>query len=193
MTRAFRKFLLPLLPVLAFFLGSCASYSHYRFGPQVQDVEVRASADDVLARVLVAPRGIGRRETFGGERLEVQFRLKVENLTESEISIDPAELTLVDGNLEAFGPVEVVPSDSGEEGVFTVGFPFPPRRQPADMNLGSLRMRIGLRRDNDLFTTGATFEREPGYDSYYYPDYRWNVGFRYGYGFRRGFGRSFCY
>ncbi len=69
-----RRLLVALLfPALFVSEAACTSYSDYRFSPGVQDIEIRNPSESVLARVLIAPRGIhehehGEEEWHGGPR-----------------------------------------------------------------------------------------------------------------------------
>ena len=136
--------------------------------------------------MLIAPRGIGVRSVGGEERVEVRFRVRIENRSETPLTLVPAELELMDANLEPFGPADVVADGSrGQDGeqVSLVYFPFPEGRRPSNMDLRSLRLRLGLLHGNELLAPTATFDRIHRYsDPYYYgyPDFRWSIGFGYG-------------
>ena len=187
--------LLGLMAALGALLGaSCSSYSDYVFAPSVHDIEVRDPAEELLARVLIAPRGIAGRKTADGHRVDVRFRVRLENRSGAPLVLVPEELELVDANLESFGPPEVVPvtskmegeetTESGTESVYMLYFPFPGERTPSTMDLRSLRLRLGLRHGEELLLPTAIFERAYRYyyDPYYYPypGYRWSVGIGYG-------------
>jgi len=184
------------LAVLAAWGASCSAYSDYLFSPSVHDVEVRDPSEELLARVLIAPRGIARRKSGQGSRIDVRFRVRLENRSRESLELVPAELELVDANLESFGRPEVIPVTSrtggeeetgaGAKSLYMLFFPFPEGRTPSTMDLHTLRLRIGLRHNRELLLPTATFERvhRYAYDPYgyrYYPGVSWSVGIGYGY------------
>jgi len=185
-----------LLAALATLAASCSSYSDYRFSPRVHEVEVRDPSEELLARVLVAPRGIARRKSEEGSRVEVRFRVRLENRSAESLELVPDELELVDANLESFGRPEVVAitgqlggeeqTEAGGKSLYMVFFPFPEDRSPRTMDLHSLCLRLGVRRESELLLPTAIFERvyRYPYDPYAYPygPYAgWSVGIGYGY------------
>jgi len=184
-SRRIRRPLVALLfPALFVFQGACTSYSDYRFSPGVQDIEIRNPSESVLARVLIAPRGIHEHEHGDTTRLEMQFRLRIENHGPAEFVLVPEEFELVDANLESFGPAEVLPEDpeeAGGDGFFRVHFAFPAGKGPTTMDLRALRLRLGLLHGDEVLTPTAAFDRDYTYfNAYYYPDMRWSIGIGYG-------------
>ncbi len=183
----FRAWPRAFLAVVLLIGGSCSSYSNYVFAPSVHDVEVRDPSEELLARVLIAPRGIAEGDKDSGGRIEMRFRVRIENRSDERIALVPSELELMDANLESFGEPLVrqaagtPEAQAGTENVYVLHFPFPPGQTPSSMDLRSLRLRLGLSHADELLLPTAVFERVYRYpDPYYYPDVRWSIGIGYG-------------
>lgn len=176
---------------LALFLScavasACSSYSTYRFAPALQDVLVRTNdGSEVIASVLVSARGIV--EDDG--RYEARFRLKLQNHRPGALVVAGAEL--VDANLNAFGPPRIEPApfpiEPGAEALHELVFPFPPGRDPDDLDLSALNLRVTLREGDASWAWSAGFERviTEAYDPYWYPydpywGHPWHFGFHTG-------------
>jgi hypothetical protein len=164
-----------------FGLGACAGPTSYRFGPALQDFEVRTQEGaEVIASVLVSVRGIA--ETGDGE-YEQRFRLRVQNHRAGPLSLADAEL--VDAGLAAFGPGRCVPSpapiDPGAEAIYDLGFPFP--RHPDELDLSALNLRLTFREGDSAWSWSAGFERlHAYYHDHWHDPYLGHPWYGYGVG-----------
>ena len=159
-----------LVVLLAGLVGAgCASYSYVRFGPPIQNVELR-NTERTEARILIAWRGVWKH----GEVDELRFRVRFENLGTGAFALNESDFELMDGALDSFGPAraEALPLEIPAGGNATFELAFPAERPLEAYDLGALNLRA--RFQDGRWNSTTTFERvEPSYSYYdpYYPYY----------------------
>lgn len=161
--------------------AGCTSYASYRFGPALQDVEVRTpDGTEVIARFLVSVRGI---REHGDDEHELRFRARIENRRPASIELEGGEL--VDAKLTLFGPPRIEPPPGpippGGEALYEIAFPFPRDVDEDELDFSALNLRLSLREGEHRWTWSAGFERLYDYP-YYYPDPYWDPWYGFGFG-----------
>lgn len=143
--------------LLASCAGACASTSHVRFAPAVQDTDLRGEGGDLQARVVMAWRGVEE----GDGILELRFRVRVENPGPPAFALLPAEFELLDGALSSFGFARVpeLPAlvEAGQAATFELAFPLPAEARLEDFDLSALT--LGARLQGGRWNWSTTFER----------------------------------
>lgn len=173
------------LVLAAALVGGCSVYdSRYAFDPGPVDVPAaRPGAPDAEpVRTLVTVLGVRRADDRSATPPGVEIRLRVDNISPYQVTVDPATLVLLSAGLERFAepitlPEEPIDLAPGGSGMIDARFPFPEARTPDDMDLSGLNVRWTLVIDGESVTSSATFVRLPR--GYYdrHPD-RIGVGFQ---------------
>lgn len=156
--------------------AACASYSHVRFAPAIQDAELRGEANDVQARIVVSWRGIKERDDVP----ELRFRVRVENPGPTPFTLVPAAFELLDAALVSFGfaLTEALPTavEPGSSATFDLAFPVPGPKALDQFDLSALTLRT--RFQGERWSWNTTFQRAVrAYDDPYYQPH-W--GFHFG-------------
>jgi hypothetical protein len=158
---------------LAALATGCTSYSSLRYGPPIQDVELRDQATE--ARLAIAWRGVEPHE----DTHELLFRLRFESLGATEFALEATDFELLDGALAPFGaaraeglPARVPPNGSS---TFTLAFPPAAGRELSQHDLSALCLRV--RFADGRWNSSTTFERlvYPARDPYW--DSPWSFHF----------------
>jgi len=172
-------FFIAVLPLLS----ACSAYmSGYDFEPRpLEFAHVLPGAEDRAASVLVTVVGVRKRDAEQSIPASVELRIRVDNNSDMEARLEPADVQLFAANLAAFPP-PVLPEGSPTvppHGSSTIAlyFPFPDDKVPGGYDLDGLSARWTLFVGDRPSTGNATFTRAYG-DHGGYP-----VGFGLGIGF----------
>ncbi len=141
-------------------LGACSSVPRYRYAPNPVDHFV--PSDESVAHVLIAVVGALEAEHAPGG-LELQVRLRVENLGDRPVEIEHEKLELVTANLVAFGAPRVEPAppvvvDVGGDQLVELYFPFPDVDRD-ELDMSGLNLRLVLGDGARQYMVGTNFER----------------------------------
>lgn len=168
-----------LFPALSLVLAAgCTSVWHdARFVPSPLEVGVTAEgAPRAEARALLAVRGIRRAVPSEDRPAEVEMQLRLENVGEVPLALDPAGFDLVTADLISFRAPVVEPlADQdvapGAQQLWTLRFATPEGRDAESLDWSGLNLRFRVRFGERSVLTGVTFDRlelpPPGY--YYDP------------------------
>ena len=159
----------PLSVLLLFALASlpgCASkYYDARFAPTTTEAFANSAAvPGGQARSIVRIIGVRRRDTQSGAPVQVELRMRVENLGKLPCTLQQHSLQLLSGQLEPFGAAQLSSDDPpdvapGASANFVVLFPLPEGRKGDDIDMISLNLRWAIAFDGEDVTIGVTFER----------------------------------
>ena len=155
-------------------VSACSAYDpRYEFQPRpVEVVQSVPGEQDRAASVLVSVVGVRRRDKEQQTPAAVEVRMRVDNETDREVTLDPASLHLYAANLIPFpqpavpaGALVAPPHGSGDLAAF---FPFPDGKVPGPFDLGGLSLRWTLDVGDSAVTGSVTFSRTPDERGYYY-------------------------
>jgi hypothetical protein len=165
---------------LALLPCSCASYTALSYGPAIQDVELREEAA-TRARLTVAWRAIEKVREEGRDPHRVVFRVRIENVGETNLVLADSEFTLLDANLLPFDrpwmegwPDALAPH---AEATATLRFALPPGQEMSARDLSALNLSATLQ--GGRWTWSTTFEQVPWRDPYPYGDPYWSGRWRW--------------
>ncbi|HVS17835.1 MAG TPA: hypothetical protein VMT18_04480 [Planctomycetota bacterium] len=182
----------PWIPLAAWvFCAGCASTWHdARFFPSPLEVGVTAHGEPrAEARALLSVRGVRRAREE--QPAEVEVHLRLENLGEVPLTLDPEGFDLVTSDLVSFRAPVVEPSAGtevapGAQERWVLRFATPEERGVDDLDWSGINVRFRVRFGERSILTGVTFDRSAGpwRDGYYDPWWgpypyrgpRWNVG-----------------
>jgi len=145
-------------------LTGCASkYYDARFVPPTTEAIATAS-NGAQARSVVSYVGVRRKDRKTGAPVQVEFRMRVENLGQVACTLEQHALQLLSGSLEPFGAAQLASDDApvippGGSANYDVLFPIPADRRVDDVDLRSLNLRWAIAFDGETVTNGFTFER----------------------------------
>jgi hypothetical protein len=154
-------------------LIGCSGYTGVEFEPRPARVESPLPGGEESQQVRALATVIGVRRQDQEPRYVVDVRVRIENNTDTAVTFDPRDMTLMDARLQSFGeptgtgaPIAL---DPGNSTVVDSGFPYPPD-VPADrVDLDSLTLRWRVNTaDNRAIAFSSTFRRD-WRDEYYYP------------------------
>lgn len=170
-----RPFLFALLVAC---LTACRSTWHeVAFAPSPLEVGVTAEGEPrAEARVLLSVRGVRRAVPEQQRPAEVEMNLRVENVGEVPLALDPEALDLVTADLISFRPPLLEPAEAGEiapggQQLWTLRFATPEGREVEDLDWSGLNLRFRVRFGERSVLTGVTFDRMWPAPGYYYDPY----------------------
>ena len=158
-----RRFASISVPWMLLLAGCASTYdSNYRFQPRPASIEtVHTEGSGPLARTLVSVTGVRRGTSEAGPAIEL--RMRVENVSGTDLELDPHSLELVSADVQTFGPPLIEPPSLiiPAEGVttFDVLFPIPESAFDQPIDLSSINLRWSLFHDGRVLTHEATFDR----------------------------------
>lgn len=166
----------PLL-VLALVAGCTSTWHDVRFVPSPLEVGVTAAGEPrAEARALLSVRGVRRAVESEQRPAEVELQLRLENVGEVPLALDPAGFDLVTADLVSFRAPALEPSAEqevapGAQQLWTLRFPTPEGLGADDLDWSGLNLRFRVRFGERAVITGVTFDRLvlPPYGYYYDP------------------------
>lgn len=172
------------LVLVATVVGGCSVYdSRFAFDPGPIDVPVSrpGSPETEPVRTLVTVLGVRRADENSSMPPGVEIRLRVDNTSPYQVTLDPAMLVLFSAGLERFADPIVLPAEPidlapGGSAMIDANFPFPDSGTPQDMDLSGLNVRWTLVIDGESVSSSATFQRLP---TGYYDRYPHRIGVGY--------------
>ncbi len=171
-------FTVPLAVAAALFTSCATTYHSARFVPAPLEVPLLAEGDPAgQARALLSVRGI--RRASKGNPAEVEIKFRIENMGSLPLTLEGQQWELVDSDLNAFGPARFEPEpgavlEPGAKLTSLVFFPVDAGKKLDDYSLGGFNLRLAIRMQDRVVSTGVAFERVA---ESYYPPYYYNDGF----------------
>lgn len=179
---------LPLL-LLALLSGCRSTWHDARFVPSPLEVGVTAAGEPrAEARALLSVRGV--RRATGGQPAQVEVNLRLENLGDVPLALDPEGFDLVTSDLISFQPPQVEPPAGdevapGAQALWVLRFATPEGRGVDDLDWSGVNVRFRVVFGERAVITGVTFDRlavavpayyDPWWGPYPYHGSRVNVG-----------------
>jgi len=181
----------PWIPLALALLAGCSSpWYGARFVPSPLEVGLTAAGEPrAEARALLAVRGILRARK--GEPARVEVHLRLENVGDVPLVLDPEGFDLVTSDLISFRAPEVEPPAGvevapGDQGLWVLRFATPEDRGVDELDWSGLNVRFRVRFGERAVVTGVTFDRmdlpyggayyDPWWGPYPYYGSRWSVG-----------------
>lgn len=172
-------------------LASCTStWYGARFVPSPLEVGVTAAGEPrAEARALLSVRGVRRAQ--GDTPAEVEVHVRLENVGDVPLVLDPEGFDLVTSDLISFrAPLVEPPAGAevapGAQELWVLRFPVPEEREVDDLDWSGLNVRFRVVFGERAVVTGVTFDRldvpnggyyyDPWWGPYPYSRARWNVG-----------------
>jgi len=178
---------LVLVSTAALLVSCTSSWYGHRFVPAPIEVELSVEGEPTAqARALVSVRGIRRAVPKEQQPVQLEARMRIENLGESPVALEEEGLELVAADLQSFGRARVTPPPGapiapGDSVVYDIVFPLPAGKDLKEFDLRGLNLKWVVSFDGRRTTTGITFERfVPPRDYYgdpFYPRTHIGVGF----------------
>lgn len=172
--------------------GCTSTWHDARFVPSPLEVGVTAEGEPrAEARALLSVRGVRRAVSAEQRPAEVELQLRLENIGDVPLTLDPAAFDLVTADLISFRAPSVEPSaDSeiapGAQQLWTLRFATPEGYAADDLDWSGLNLRFRVRFGERSVITGVTFDRlvlptpyyanDPYWGPYPYPYSRVHVG-----------------
>lgn len=166
-----------LLLSLSLAAGCRSTWHSVRFVPSPLEVGMTAEGEPrAEARALLSVRGVRRAVKSQARPAEVELQMRLENVGEVPMSLDPTGFDLVTSDLVSFrAPVLEPPADRevppGAQQAWTLRFATPEGYAVDDLDWSGLNLRFRVRFGERVVLTGVTFDRlvVPPPGAYYDP------------------------